>query len=223
MKQYMITLNKILTAACLTFFAINSSSAQEKMPSKKVIGLIRHGESRHNIEHEFNSNPLHPNYQPSYLTKKGIEQIKAASEDLKKHGLNEKSVDMTFVSPMPRTQQSANIIATCNAISWKRFKFSDQITEVQYGDHEGQDIELWKASKKPFLGESYESQNKRIKEFVIREVLDNNYEKIVIVSHAAIVKGIADMLSGAKKEKPQPGSATILTIDRIEALDRLSK
>jgi probable phosphoglycerate mutase len=63
--------------------------------------FVRHGESVANVQHRFSNSTL-----PDPLTEKGIEQVRATARELSGLG-----VERIYCSPIPRAQQSAQILA----------------------------------------------------------------------------------------------------------------
>ncbi len=102
-----------------------------------AIVVIRHGESTHNVEKRYNSNPQHPNYTPSHLTPHGIAKLKETAAQLLALGINKDTVKAVYVSPLPRTIQTADVLKEMNVFSPEKIYIEPRLIEVQMGDREG--------------------------------------------------------------------------------------
>lgn len=110
---------------------------QVSMACPKQVFVIRHGESRHNLVNEFNSQPNHQNYQVSNLTERGKAQVKQSAQKLLEAGLNNENIVAVYVSPMPRTQQTAKVLSESGLFQWDKVQLDNRVTEVNAGDREG--------------------------------------------------------------------------------------
>ena len=86
--------------------------------------------------------------------------------------------------------------------------------EIQYGNHEGTLFPDWQKSGTPFVGESYASQEGRVSDFIEAQLLNDRYQKIVLVTHSGVIKALRKKLMGQKKpEKPANGELQIINFD----------
>lgn len=108
------------------------------------IVFVRHGKSTHNANHDgnywYSTNPKHPKYRVSNLLEEGIEAVHKTAEELLQRGINAKN-SIAFVSPLPRTQQTAAILSERGVIdqSWIT---RIELTELQAGDLESRSGKL---------------------------------------------------------------------------------
>ncbi len=177
----------------------------------KRIALMRHGEGDHNVERFFSGNPNHPNYRVAHLTNEGRQQVKDSakkmSSEIKKMNLKEM---MIFVSPLPRTRQTAeilqeNIFDCCPGLKIEE-KVVDSLIEVDMGDFEGKNIEEfsyhpWNLDHyQKYGGEGVEDLLKRGRKFVDEiNQLKNLPDFFVAVSHGSPLRYLAQVL-GVKED-----------------------
>lgn len=160
--------------------------------------FMRHGKSDHNgsdNDYWYSSNPLHPNYRVSNLTSEGRFTVCKSGQELYRLGLHPEE-SLVFVSPMPRTQQTAEILAEQGVIgrSW----INDwQITEMQAGDLESkygalddEGIPLTKEAKKERKlaggyesNESLASRTNAFAQSVLAMIQKQPVKNILVISH----------------------------------------
>jgi broad specificity phosphatase PhoE len=99
--------------------------------------IIRHGEGEHNINGVYNSNPNHPDYVPANLTQKGKEQAKKVAEMLLMYGFDNRNIAAVYVSPLPRTKQTAEIVAGIGVFGKDKIHYEPRLVESQAGNLEG--------------------------------------------------------------------------------------
>ncbi len=109
---------------------------RDAQPPRNHYFAIRHGESESNVQgiiscREDDINPL---------TKKGVDQVRGASETLKKL-----SIDVIIASPMQRTKETAEIIADMLGMQKDAIVFDARLHEVDAGDLNGRSIEEYRA------------------------------------------------------------------------------
>lgn len=132
--------------------------------------IIRHAEATSTLAGQYNSNPKHPHYKPAPLTAKGFEQAKQIAELLLTYGFDNRSIAAVYVSPLPRTRETAQIIAGLGIFSEDKIQVDPRLIEVQAGDREGllqnqfaQDIwEIDSKEAKSYRGESNEAVRRRV-------------------------------------------------------------
>src|SRR5437762_3319252 len=107
----------------------------QAQPEYIQIVFMRHGKSEHNGGSDgnywYNSNPAHPEYRISNLTEEGKEIVGETADELLEQGINAEN-SIAFVSPMPRTQQTADILFQRGVIEYRITEA--KLTEVQAGD-----------------------------------------------------------------------------------------
>lgn len=187
---------------------------------------IRHGQSESNLNGSINVDPQ----QKNGLTQEGKEQaLKEAQK------LNEYKVDYLFVSPLQRTQETAEIIQTELGLTQEQVITDKRLQERNPGSSwEGK---LWSDAhsqeesqhKKDFWhykleedAESIADVYKRCMDFMF-DIEERYQDKtIVIVSHAGVLKTLAFAAEHHGDETyardfyehhPQPKNADIMSID----------
>ena len=186
----------------------------QKFEDRKVhLILVRHGVSEHNqacqilingkasYNYRFNSNPEHINYKPSYLLNEGKIQITETAKNLCNKGVDQFNA-IAYVSPLPRTQQSAEILCQHGVIGTE-YITDKRIIEAQAGELEGQFglypnnyQKVSREAKEVNKYESKESLGERVKDFMLsmqNEVSKLNFKNIVIVSHDSVLESIVQI------------------------------
>lgn len=183
-----------------------------KEASAKNIIIVRHGESEHNVLDIYNSNPRHPQYQPSHLTPEGIRKTIETSHQLIDQGFNPSTIDAVYVSPLPRTQETAHILAREGLFSIENIIVDARLLELQVGDLEGKPIiRPWDNS----LGDKYHTEpdqmiRKRLKNFIECIQHDAHSKNIVIVTHGVIAQRLMMMMDIKDAKRLDPGESFIL-------------
>jgi len=145
--------------------------------------VVRHGEAENNVLGIISSNPK----VKHNLTEKGRNQVKEAALKLKA-----KKVDYIYVSPFPRTQQSAKIIADILNIDSSKVITDDRIHEVYTGELDGKsdaeyqrffESRMEKFDKTPKGGENYTEIKNRMTDFLYEINSKHNSKNILIVTH----------------------------------------
>lgn len=181
---------------------------------------MRHGEAEHNLEHRYNSAPQHPAYQPRHLTQPGREQAQLSADELLTQGISGENICQVLVSPLPRAQETANIVADKLQVTSSRIRTTDELIESQIGEREDQliskynDRDFWfPDNPESFGGETYAQVEQRVRS-VLKEILDDSgcdLEKqyVLLVSHGVPVFIMLDLLTGVG-EKISPASFRII-------------
>lgn len=159
--------------------------------------VIRHGEAGNNVERVYNSNPKHPNYKSFHLTGAGKLAIQKLAKDLLAQGFSNDHIAAVFVSPMPRTQQTADILVQQGLVSKDKIVIDKRVSEFNVGDLEGKPtFPGWKPSMaKDCHGESEQEVRNRIKEFydsVLRQYPQGN---IIVVTHVLPSKYLIELVA----------------------------
>ncbi len=155
---------------------------KQKTKSTNTYFVLRHGEAEHNVKNIASDS----NNTPSHLTEIGKSQIAKVAEQLKS-----KSIDMVFVSPLMRTQETSQIIKDILNLKDEQIITDDRIREVQTG-FDGKSIEQYrnffktlseKFEKKNEDGETLDNLKNRVGDFVYE--VDSKYsnKNILIISH----------------------------------------
>lgn len=163
-------------------FITSLEDLKEKTKSTNTYYVLRHGEAEHNIKNIASDS----NNTPSHLTEAGKEQIKKVAQQL-----SSKKIDYVFVSPLMRTQETAQIIKEALKLSDDQVITDERIREVQTG-FDGKNIEdyrnFYKNQEEKFEkvngnGETLTALKNRVGEFLYD--IDSKYSEknIVIISH----------------------------------------
>jgi broad specificity phosphatase PhoE len=186
--------------------------------------LVRHGESDHNVKKVCNSNPSLEGYFVSNLTEKGIAQIHSAAKQLQTLGISFQNVVKAYISPLPRTQQSAQILLESGIISKEKMEACDEIREPDARSMEGKLLEgrlieitdsngvkrlTWDESDWP--GETNAELDKRVLPF-LKQIGPKLAEgHIIMVTHSAIIERIAQL-------RPKEGNVVCLSHSQVADL-----
>jgi isoleucyl-tRNA synthetase len=155
---------------------------KQKTKSTNTYYVLRHGEADHNVKNIASDT----NDVPSHLTEKGKAQIKKVAEQLK-----DKKIDLVFVSPLIRTQETCQIIKDTLNLDDEQISTDERIREDQTGFN-GKSIDLYrnffkdsyeKFNKKHGDGETLYDLRRRVGEFIYD--IDSKYQgkSILIISH----------------------------------------
>src|ERR1700691_1082784 len=99
--------------------------------------VIRHGEAGNNIEKVYNSNPENPNYKIFNLTQAGILATQKTAKDLIAQGFSNDNIAAVFVSPLPRTKQTADVLVQQGLVSKDKLILDKRLIELNAGELEG--------------------------------------------------------------------------------------
>lgn len=149
--------------------------------------VVRHGEAMHNVAKCYNSNPDHSAYTPSYLTEAGKQQVRATAKRLLDLGYNDCNVTAVYVSPLPRTLQTAEILAESGLFSKDKIAIDPRLIETQVGELEGQPlVQNWQESfAEKYQTETDEQLRARVKDFHQEIIIRPSAGNIVVVTHQA--------------------------------------
>jgi broad specificity phosphatase PhoE len=172
------------------------------MKLKNTYFLLRHGQTPYQLNRERIIYPW-PEPSPILLTEKGKKEIEKAARKLKKE-----NIDLIFSSPLPRTRESAEIVAEELGIG--KVIFDERLREIDLGSYKGG---LKKKYIKEFLekegsfykkppggGESWKDVKERVENF-LKEV-ESRYrnKKILIVSHGNPLVFLEGVIKNKKDE-----------------------
>lgn len=148
--------------------------------------FMRHGESENNVLDTISCS-LDSVYG---LTEKGVEQIKQSSESLK-----DKNIDLIFSSPLKRTKETANIVASVLGKKEEEIVFDERLREMMILSRDG---ETWTKYHEDFPNneenfdhheegdESFYMLKKRVMDFL--DDIESKYKNknILIVTHGGL-------------------------------------
>ena len=182
-------MRKILIIA-LTFI-MTLLNAPSMLGKEHTIIVVRHGEADHNISGRYNTNPEHPAYSPSYLTNNGKEQVKSSARAI--NTLLDKEAHIAlFASPLPRTVQTAEIVAEELRMTQQAITTDSRLIETNLGNREGlphaqfDDKDPWFPDDPiAFGGETTEQITARLQAFYDETLAGSDADAFIIVTHGS--------------------------------------
>jgi isoleucyl-tRNA synthetase len=169
-------------------FVDSVDGLKKKTGGRNNFYVVRHGESENNVLGIIGSN-LKDIY---HLTDKGRMEVKEAADKLKG-----KKIDLIYVSPFARTQESAKIIAETLNIDLAHIITDARLHEINAGELDGKTeteyqryfgIDLKKFTKNLPGGENYTQVKNRMMEFIYDINSKNSNKNILIVSHRTPIR-----------------------------------
>jgi broad specificity phosphatase PhoE len=190
MKKKLFLLFSLLLGA----FTCNLAADEQKLI------VIRHGEAASNTANIYNSNPDDPAYKAVDLTEKGKQQALKTAKDLQSQGFNDDNIIAVFVSPLPRTRQTAEPLVQLGLITPDKIIVDKRITETQAGDLEGKtQLPAWtSAVAQEHHGETEDQVRSRVQDFynfILKEYPEGN---IIVVTHGLAGQNLIDIASNQK-------------------------
>ena len=202
---------KFINVFLCTIFLNTFSLSLHSMEQQLIV--IRHGEAGNNIEKVYNSNPENPNYKIFNLTEAGILTTQKTAKDLIAQGFSNDNIAAVFVSPLPRTKQTAEILVQQGLVSEDKLILDKRLIELNAGDLEGKPtVPNWNPSfAKDYHAESEEQVKNRIKEFY-DSILDKYPQgNIIVVTHALASQDLIE-LATHQIVKLIPGEAKVVPL-----------
>jgi isoleucyl-tRNA synthetase len=172
----------------------------EKAVKTDKLFIMRHGEGDHNAK-EIVSSSLEPTYS---LTEKGKQEVKKAAARLK-----DQQIDLVFVSPLTRAQETAEIVLE-NLKSSPEVITESRIAEIDCGNLEGKSISQWRKRfdkdsdryrDNPHKGESSAMVQKRVTEFLNEVQKKYPGKNILLVTHGIVLNRCLHYFYGVPNEK----------------------
>ncbi len=182
-------------------FVSSIEDIKKKTGGKNNFYVVRHGEADNNVLGIISSDPK----RGHHLTDKGRAQVKETAEKLKG-----KKIDLIYVSPFVRTQETAKIISDILNISQDKIITDDRIHEVYGGEldlHPDAEYQrmfesaLEKFDKAPVGGENYAQIKNRMTEFIYDINTKHEGRNILIVTHNTPACLLFAGVLGLDKEK----------------------
>ena len=170
--------------------------------------FMRHGEATDNVEELISDKEIYW----SVLTKEGITTVEESTS------LLPNDIDIMYVSPFPRTIQTAHYVYKKNPLI--KVSIDNRIREIFYGkySHQKNNEELDKIRRKQIEGDYFirfgeHGENKfeiekRLTEFLIDIYNNNNNSTVLVVSHGSIISYMKRIL-GIKSEHIEKGKIDI--------------
>lgn len=201
----------IVLGACSAQPQIREPAAITAMQPPAAAGLIimRHGQSDHNVSGTFNSRPENTNYVQSNLTQTGREQVVATSHQLAEQGLSDANVRAIDMSPLPRAQQTAAVLADQLHLSKTKLHSVDTVIEVNMGDYENQLESAFirkygennYSQAHSYHGETNEDVSARMIQFINRILSECKKDSnVVVVTHGTPSRLLLEYLRGPTAE-----------------------
>jgi len=174
---------------------------KSKVRSTNKFFLARHGNSDHNVKGFLSEDN---NSFPSHLTDQGREETRKLAKSLKG-----KKIDLVYVSPLHRTQETVDIIKEVAGIPDENIFTDKRLREYQSGanglDHNkfletfGPHSEIYESNRKG--GETLKDIRKRVGEFISE--IDSKHEgkTILVVSHDWPLWMLKSVCEGWTKEE----------------------
>ena len=156
---------------------------KKKTGNRNNFWVTRHGQAENNVMGIISSDPK----KPHHLTDLGRSQATEAGEKLKTE-----KIDLIYVSPFPRTTETAKIIAEKIGLSADKIIVDDRLHEIYTGVLDGKsDAEYQtyfgsreeKFHKKPEGGENHQDVKNRLTECLYDINAKNSGKNILIVTH----------------------------------------
>lgn len=157
------------------------------MKLKNKYYIMRHGQAISNVK---NLCSCWPEKFHNPLTKLGREKVKESAEKLKNTCANQgRSIDLIFVSPLLRTQQSAEIVGKILKVKPKTDK---RLREIGFGIFNNHQLEgMWKyfkteeerIKKAPPKGETYKEILDRMMDVVKNIEKKYKNKNVLLISH----------------------------------------
>jgi isoleucyl-tRNA synthetase len=158
---------------------------REKTRGTNKYFVMRHGEAEHNIKKFLSADNSEKGM--SRLTDKGKNDVQKAAQYFA-----DKKIDMIFVSPLHRTQETAKILAEKIGLKEDQIITDDRLKEVQSGIlngeseskfHEIFDADADRFVVKPEGGENLTDIRRRVGEFIYEINAKYQDKNILIVTH----------------------------------------
>lgn len=175
--------------------------------------VMRHGEAENNVKNIYNSNPASPNYTRVDLTENGKKQVEATAKELKAQGLSNASIEAVYVSPLPRTVETANILIQEGLFSKDKLHIDPRLIEVQMGDLEGKTmLKTWDTSDaKKYHTETDEEIQKRMQQFYDSILTKHPQGTIIVITHGIPAQKLMSLVE-PNPPKLSTGEAKILPL-----------
>ena len=189
------------------YICLGSVDEIKNKTRRNTYTAMRHGEATHLTESVMSSGLEFS--KKHHLTDKGREDVKVSAEKM----IMENNIpDIIYVSPIVRTQESAEIVK--QIIKEKtgkdvEIKIDARLIEQQYGDLDGQSDEIYNTftanKSEKFIkafpnGESLADVKKRVAEFLYEIDKKHKNENILIVTHEGCVYSAQHIARGDNVE-----------------------
>jgi len=196
-----MTLKPLFNSFLLLSFVLIGNLSGANCESGSQLIVIRHGQSDHNLSSTYNSNPAHAGYVPSHLTEEGKKEALTVAQELLKKGFNNSDIAAVYVSPMPRTQETALELVKACLFDKSKIKIDLRLTEFQAGDLEGKTyIYPWDESyAAQYHTETRAQINERVGSFYEAILSDPPCGAVIVVTHRGIAQSLLQIVTQERK------------------------
>jgi broad specificity phosphatase PhoE len=184
--------------------------------------LIRHGNSQHNLSHEYNSDPTHSRYNVSCLTPLGVKQASKTAQQLISAGYNDNNIAEVIVSPLPRTRQTANVFIERGLFSADKIRVDERLIEISAGNREGMSSDLFhedlweRHDSSKYNGETNIAVRQRIVDLyeeTSERFSNDDSRHVLYITHGVPSYELIDYIKG-EKIRMQTAEAMILPLKK---------
>lgn len=204
-----------ISTVLLSFLFLSFASVQG-MADDLIV--IRHGQAMNNILHQFNS---HLDSEKMSLTDLGKKQVQESAKSLQTQDhYSNKNIAAVYSSPMPRTQQTAEILIKEMGIDPKKFVLDQGLIEMDFGKLDGKrdgdaevvkfcpDAENWEYPRAhEYGGETDEDMNLRLSKFISRLKAKKIKGNVILVTHGGPMIELLRILHQDPKKGWHPKNA----------------
>ncbi|MBB64667.1 MAG: hypothetical protein CMO81_06340 [Waddliaceae bacterium] len=182
--------------------------------------IMRHGQGQHNVDQVYNSNPQHPNYKPSPLTKMGKEQVQESARKLLADGFTPLNIETIIVSPLQRAQETAEALVEAGLIRRDLIQTDARLGEILMGDREGmpyQDFrdQPWDHTHAlDYEGETESQVNDRVTELCSQLIKNHQTGHVLLITHGTPAMEISQTYSNIRVPLTTGGTC-VFPLDRI--------
>ncbi len=189
---------------------------ERRMDTPATFVFVRHGEAVSNVERFVSSLPEE---RENPLTEEGRGQVERATKLLPKH------IDVTYVSPLLRTKQTAELLSQHTELG--DIRIAEELREIDLGALNGESIDAYhhffhflreRLFTSPAGGETGEDVQKRIIDFLSTKAKEHAGQTVLLVTHRLPIAMATALLEGISTEdfrfwdaERSPGNAEVRT------------
>jgi len=208
---------KVVRSVVVGFLATFLCLTHSKTTKAVDLLVIRHGEAMNNLHKFYSSNKNNPGYRHANLTPNGQVQVRLLARNLRKKGYTHRTVSKIIYSPLPRTRQTAELLAAELGVDAKKVRPDARLQDIDVGPLEGtttrnkvKDIELWLKENAIQGGEKKEDVMLRVMN-VHNEFADKEQKTghVMMITHYRPASLLLQELKGRKVFLPRGGCAVI--------------
>ncbi|MCL6269278.1 histidine phosphatase family protein [Sansalvadorimonas sp. 2012CJ34-2] len=188
-----------------SFQAYGEAEVPNGHDSRHIV-VIRHGQSVANVSKRYNTNPANNGYFPAPLTDIGREQAAATAADLHDTGYNTDNIAAIFCSPLPRTIETAEIIASRLGVDKDKIVILESLIERNLGEREGMyhdqfdEKDSWNPENpEHFHGETNDQVKARMQVSWAKALSWPEPGHIIMVGHGQPIQALTEYLTGRGK------------------------